>query len=272
MSSKKNLATTIKSVMLMASVIAAPALAAPAVAPTTTQTVQKCFDGKNGVFVLRDTAGKTVYEYNKKQVSTGFAPCSTFKIFLGLVALETGAITDPNKIEKWDGSKEPSETGERDHNLQTAMRDSVNWYFQKLSAKIGPEELKKYVQLMHYGNEDLSSGKNFWMGSEGSMRITPEQQVEFLERLYAEKLPISAKAQRTVKRILQVDQGPNGVLFGKTGTDGIKGKMVGGWFVGFVEGKRDNYIFATHIDGPDGASGRKAREISKAVLQQLGVW
>lgn len=239
----------------------------------TPDAVGKYFVGYNGAFIMHDTAGKQPYQYNDDLVSKGLSPCSTFKIFLALVGLETGAIKDENAFEKWDGAKSPVEAWDKDHNLKTAMSESVNWYFQKVSSRIGKDTLEKYLKLLKYGNEDMSSGiDNFWMGSLGSLRISPAQQVEFLERLYAEKLPLSARSQQLVKSILKVDEGPNGVLFGKTGTDGVDGKMVGGWFVGFVEGKEDNYIFATSIRAPNGATGRKAREISVNVLKQLGAW
>jgi bla regulator protein BlaR1 len=48
--------------------------------------------------------------------------------------------------------------------------------------------------------------------------------------------------------------------------------MIAGWFVGFVEGKGDTYVFATNIQASNGATGRAAREISTKVLRQLGIW
>jgi beta-lactamase class D len=235
--------------------------------------VAKIFEGYDGTFVMRDIEGKDVYQYNDKLASTSMSPCSTFKIVLGLIGLETGAIKDENTVEKWDGVNQPIEAWSKDHSLKTAMDESVNWYFHKVSANIGPGEIAKYLKLLHYGNEDMSSGlDNFWMGATGSLRITPAQQVDFLERLYAEKLPLSARSQQVMKRILKCDESPNAVLSGKTGTDQKDGKLVAGWFVGFVESKKGNYVFATHIDGPSGVTGRKAREISKKILAELGDW
>lgn len=273
MSHVKNVYTTLTSLLLCAGIAATSCPQAQAGKLGTADAVGKCFDRNIGVFVMHDTAGKTRYQYNDPLVSKAFSPCSTFKIFLGIVGLETGAIKDEDTVEKWDGTKAPIEAWNKDANLKTAMSESVNWYFQTVSSRIGEAELKKYLKLMHYGNEDMSSGiDNFWMSDAGSLRITPAQQVAFLERLVAEKLPVSARSQQIIKRVLQVDEGPHGVLFGKTGTEGADGKLIAGWFVGFVEGKGDKYIFATHIQSPNGASGRKAREISKAILQQFGAW
>ncbi len=236
--------------------------------------VAKCFGQFDGTFVMRDTAGQTVCKYNDELASKALSPCSTFKIVIGLIGLETGAIKDENEIEKWDGVKHPVDTWNKDHSLKSAMSEYVNWYFQRVSEKIGEKELAKYLKSLHYGNEDMSSGlDNFWMGASGSLRISPTQQVDFLERLYAEKLPLSAKSQQTVKRLLKCDENPNAVLFGKTGTDSKDGKLVAGWFVGFLESKKKgNYVFATHVDGPTGVTGAKAREISKKILEELGDW
>ncbi len=250
--------------------IAMPALADEAAAPNS---VEPLFKGYNGAFVMHNMSGKPAYEYNAQQTSKLSAPCSTFKIVLALVGLETGVIKDESTIEKWDGKKAEVQTWNRDHNLESAMNESVNWYFQRICTKIGTANMNKYLKLLHYGNEDASSGlDNFWMSDEGSLRISPQQQVAFLEQLYKEKLPLSSRTQKIVKRIMKVDESPKGVLFGKTGTDGVKGKMVAGWFVGYVEGKDDTHIFATNIQADSGATGRKAREISTKILKQLGYW
>jgi bla regulator protein BlaR1 len=234
--------------------------------------VTESFKGYDGTFVMRDAAGKTVIQYNDALAKTRLSPCSTFKIVIGLVGLETGAIKDENTTEKWEGEKQSIGVWDKDHNLKTAMDESVNWYFQKVSARIGQAEMAKYLKLFHYGNEDISSGSNCWMGSEYSLRISPEEQVDFLERLYAEKLPLSARSQQIIKRILKVDESPVATLYGKTGTDQKDGKMVSGWFVGFVESKKGNYVFATYIHGVNNVLGRKAREITKQVLATRGDW
>jgi beta-lactamase class D len=247
-------------------------LPASAADTSVSDKVAKHFEGYDGTFVMRDTAGKTIVQYNDALAKTRLSPCSTFKIVIGLVGLETGAIKDENTAEKWDGAKQSIEAWGKDHSLKTAMDESVNWYFQKVSSRIGQPELAKYLKLFHYGNEDMSSGLNFWMGSQYSLRISPAEQVDFLERLYAEKLPISARSQQIIKKILKVDESPIATLYGKTGTDQKDGKLVSGWFVGFVESKKGNYVFATYIHGSNGVLGRKAREISKQVLATLGDW
>lgn len=233
--------------------------------------VAKCFDGYTGIFVMQDTAGKPVVQYN--DVSKSLSPNSTFKIVIGLIGLETGVIKDEEQIEKWDGVKQPVDTWNKDHNLKSAMSEYVNWYFQRVSSKIGQKELEKYLKLLNYGNADMSSGiDDFWMSSSGSLRITPEQQVDFLKQLYAEKLPLSARSQQIIKRLMKCDESSKAVLFGKTGTESKGGQLTSGWFVGFVESKNGNYVFATHVDGTQKVTGAKAREISKKILAELGDW
>lgn len=235
--------------------------------------VAKCFEGYNGTFIMHDSTGKPVFQYNDALASQELSPCSTFKIVIGLIGLETGAIKDENQIEKWDGVQRSVDTWNKDHTLKSAMSEYVNWYFQRVSAKIGQKDLEKYLKQLHYGNEDMSSGiEDFWMSSQGSLRISPAQQVDFLQRLYAEKLPLSARSQQIVKRVMKCDENSKAVLFGKTGTESKNGQNSSGWFVGFLESKKGNYVFATHVDGTRRVNGAKAREISKKILAELGDW
>lgn len=256
--------------LILCALTLSPATAADT---ATSEKVAKCFEGYDGTFVMHDDAGQSVLQYNDELASRPMSPCSTFKIVIGLIGLETGAIKDENQIEKWDGVKQPVDTWNKDHTLKSAMSEYVNWYFQRVSSKIGQKDLEKYLKLLHYGNEDMSSGiEDFWMSSTGSLRISPAQQVDFLDRLYAEKLPLSVRSQQIVKRLMRCDESSKAVLFGKTGTEQKDGQLVSGWFVGFVESKNGNYVFATHIDGTSRVTGAKAREVSKKILAELGDW
>jgi len=58
---------------------------------------------------------------------------------------------------------------------------------------------------------------------------------------------------------------------GKTGSGFQDEKWILGWFVGCVEKQGNRYFFATNIQAPDGATGGKAREITKLILKDLQV-
>lgn len=235
--------------------------------------MNKIFDGYKSGFLIREIGQpEDVMKYHATVCSERISPCSTFKIFNSLAALDSGVLTGPNHEYKWDGKKRELETHNRDHVLKTAMRDSVVWYFQRVAREIGPERMRTYLQQLHYGNEDMSSGLDkFWLGDSNSLRISADEQTKLIETLWEDKLPVSKQSQETVKDILKVRETEKGTLYGKTGTDGKKGQMVLGWFVGVVESNKHKYVFATNIRRDHDASGRKARAMTESVLTKMGL-
>ena len=137
--------------------------------------------------------------------------------------------------------------------------------------------MQKYIQAIHYGNEDISGGiTKFWIRS--SLKISAEEQIDFLLRLYRNGLPFSQRSMDITKKIMKLAETNEYIICGKTGSAIVpneegKTKSVLGWFVGWVERKDRNsvFIFAVNIEGEDGAFGMKAREIAEAALKVTGV-
>ena len=179
-------------------------------------------------------------------------------------------IPDENYVIKWDGTRYDLSAWNQDHTLKTAIRDSVVWYYQELARRVGKEKMQQYVDAVGYGNKDIS-GKidSFWL--DGGLRISANEQVEFLKRLYANQLPFSQRSMKIVKEIIVLEKAKDYQLSGKTGSVQRAGTKEG-WFVGYVEEKGDVYFFATNIENQKlDASGVKAQEISQNILQSLGL-
>jgi len=253
-------------------------VSAPLISPATTPTVppfeekaelQKFFQGYSGAFVLYDRNNNRYTRYAPQQGAERLLPASTFKILNSLIGLETGVIPDENYVIKWDGTPYPISSWNQDHTLKTAIQNSVVWYYQELARRVGREKMQYYLDLVNYGNKDISGElDNFWL--DGSLKISADEQVELLKRLYREQLPFSQRTMRIVKEILVLEDTPTYRLSGKTGT-GI-GEMNVGWFVGYLQEKDNVYFFATNIkDASPEASGPKAKEITRAILQELGL-
>jgi beta-lactamase class D len=213
--------------------------------------------------------------YNKPQCEKRLSPCSTFKIPNSLIGLETGVVQDENHVFKWDGTRRPIEPWNQDHSLQSAISNSVVWYYQELAARVGEERMQKYLKAMHYGNEDISGGiTKFWLQS--SLQISANEQVDFLHRLYRDELPFSQRSMDIVKKMIILSETNKYIFRGKTGTGGgkeINGQptAVLGWFVGYLV-RKDNgkvYIFAVNMEGENGASGMRARGIAEAILKDM---
>lgn len=206
------------------------------------------------------------------------SPCSTFKVFHSLVGLETGLLKDLDHPYAWDGVKRERAEDSRDHTLRTAIRDSVLWYYQRLARELGEAREKEFLAKAGYGNQDPSSGlTSFWV--EGSLQVSPEEQVAFLARLAAPAAaaegapPFSARSVRLLREGLHLRHTPRGDLYGKTGTASA-GKL--GWFVGWVEQGAQRRVFALRLErrGKEGApaSGKGvAQPLAERLLEGLGL-
>jgi beta-lactamase class D len=235
-------------------------------AENITIDVQDYFQGFNGAFVLYDRNGHRYTRYNPERCQEALLPASTFKIMNALIALETGVIPDENHTIPWDGTQYPYSTWNEDHTLKTAFRDSVVWYYQEVARRIGKEKMQQYIDAIGYGNKDITGNlDSFWL--DGAIRISAEEQVEFLKRLYTGDLPFSQRSMDIVKEIMLLESDGAVQLRGKTGS-GLMETLHVGWFIGYQEIDGNVYFFAVNITGfsPE-VTGSKAKEILLNILQ-----
>lgn len=210
-----------------------------------------------------------IYQYNPERNATPFLPASTFKILNSLIALETGVINSDLAILTWDGVERSFPAWNRDLNLRTAFKVSAVWFYQVLARRVGYDRMQQWVTAVGYGNQDMGSAEDidtFWLT--GNIRITPEEQIQFLRRLYNNDLPFSERTIATVKDIMIVEQTPDYTIRAKTGwalESGI------GWYVGYVEQGEGVYFFATNIDIPDSDYLGARQEVTRRSLKALGL-
>jgi len=242
-------------------------------ATTTNRNLSEFFGGREGCFALYDVQADSYLRYNRKGCAERFTPCSTFKIANSLIALQTGVATGPEFSLKWDGVMRPIAPWNQDHNMRSAMSNSVLWFYQELARRIGPERMADYVRRFDYGNRDTSGGiTNFWI--ESTLLISADEQLAFLRRLWADSLPVSKDAQRTTRELIELAHSDDGRIFcGKTGTAGDAKADIArlGWFVGCVTKGERRVFFAARITGERDASGRQARKITEAILKRLEI-
>ncbi|MHC1747859.1 MAG: BlaR1 family beta-lactam sensor/signal transducer [Cellulosilyticaceae bacterium] len=229
------------------------------------------FKGMDGSFVLYDLQTNEYCIYNKAKSMKRVAPNSTYKMYSALIALETGVIQENNLMRKWDGNNQPFEDWNQDQDLYSAMKYSVNWYFQELDKMVGKEKLEYYFNQIGYGNANIRGGiSQYWM--ESSLQISPLEQVELLKDFYTKDMPFKPEHISLVKESLKISEKEGAVLSGKTGTGIVEGKSVNGWFIGYVERLGGTFIFATRIDGDDNTSGKTAAEITLSILKDKKIY
>lgn len=193
--------------------------------------------------------------------NTRYAPESTFKIALSLMGYDSGILeyeTKPSFAFRKTNDFAINICKEA-HNPRTWIRDSCVWYSQVLTKRLGMNKFKNYVINLDYGNKDVSGDKGqnngltrSWLSS--SLQISSKEQIEFLQKIIDNKLPISTKSQAITKQILFIQELPGGwKLFGKTGTgmqqdnNLLKTELQHGWFVGWIEKNGRIIVFANHI-------------------------
>lgn len=224
---------------------------------------------ENSAFVLVHlNSGKRV-QIGGARTRLRLAPCSTYKIPHALIGLETGILSGPDHSFPYDGKKRMLEVWERDHSLRTAMAYSVVPIFKDLAVKIGSEQMLKWLKTLEYGNCDISSGlTSFWLGE--SLKISVEEQINFLTRLLEKKLPVSEKTIAAINEITLLEKTENDEYHGKTGSSYKNGKWLLGWWIGWLNRGEDRYLFAANIEG-SGYHGAITRKFVEKALKQIGL-
>jgi bla regulator protein BlaR1 len=238
---------------------------------TIYENLSKYFAEYEGSFVLYDLQADQYRIYNENKSTFRVSPNSTYKIYSALFALESNIITRENSTMKWNGKQYPYDSWNRSQNLSTAMKSSVNWYFQDLDKKVHLNNIQHYLKQINYGNYNLSGGvSQYWI--ESSLKISPIEQVQLLKAFYRNEFGFKKKNVQTVKEVIQLEEKDGAQLSGKTGTGSVNGKNINGWFIGYVETKKNTYFFATNIQNENNTYGSKAVEISKAILKDKGIY
>lgn len=228
--------------------------------------------GQTGVVAFASGEEGRVIVSDLERAKQAFPPASTFKIPNTVIALETGVVQSLDEpVFEWDGAMramggKPVEAWNRDQTLREAFRNSTVWVYQEIARKVGPERMARLVDAFDYGNRTIGEIDRFWL--DGPLAITALEEIDFLRRLHAGKLPVSARAQALAREALLLETTEAYVLSGKTGW-AFEHKI--GWFVGWIEAKGSVRPFALNLDvsGPGSLAART--EIVKSAARRLGL-
>ena len=206
------------------------------------------FKGHSGAMVVYNKNTGQYFRYNEKRCAQRFLPASTFKIPNSLIGLETGVIQDENYVIKWDGVERTVKEWNRDHTLATAIKYSVVPYYQELAKRVGRDRYNEFLQIINYGNNTIGDRVDyFWL--DNSLKISADEQVEFLKNFYEYKLPFSKCSVDIVKKIIPEEKYANSILKFKTGGGEKEDGTYIGWLVGYVEKKDNIYFYAFNAEG-----------------------
>jgi beta-lactamase class D len=234
-----------------------------------------------GSFILFDQRKQDVITYNSERCNKQFSPASTFKITNTIIGVEEGILTDENYVFKWDNVESWNPAWNKDMTLKEAFRVSCLPCYIRMADEIGLEKYRPYLKTLDYGDQMLNVDDSllnnkqidFWIT--GQLRISHQEQIAFLEKLYDYKFPVSRKAMDITKSILIDEQRDGYTLSGKTGwtTDPVIQADVG-WYVGYLEKGDDVYFFATNIESknPLDSFGKARKEITLNILREVKLY
>jgi beta-lactamase class D len=194
-----------------------------------------------------------------------------------LIALETKVATGPDFHIKWDPIRNPQQSWwppiwAKDHTMRSALSNSVVWYYQEIARRVGHGRMQSFVNRLGYGNRDISGGiDQFWLT--GGLRISADEQVDFLRRFYKGQLGVSNTTTQTIKDLLVLEQTPQYRLSGKSGWAGLGEASAAqlGWLVGYLERDGNVYFFAMNIDIKKNEDASARLVITKAIFHELGL-
>jgi len=229
--------------------------------------------GWGGVVLVCEGSSRDCQAGHAERVDTAVQPASTFKIMNALMSVDLGTVASADTVLKWDGVVRERKETNRDLTLREAFQVSSLPHFQALARTNGRERIQQYLDRVGYGNRTISLPiDEFWLGA-GALRITPRQQVQLLERLYHDDLPLKPRTMAVVKDIMLLEETAGYRLRAKTGYATPAGVPAVGWWVGWVErGTRVTY-FATVLQPPaaDDAMLPVRLSLTRQVLRELGV-
>lgn len=256
----------------------------------TTPTRQAEFANKDVCFLLFNINTGTFEKIlNQTRCEERFPTASTFKVPLAVMAFDSKVLKDENSMLKWDGKKKFLSVWEKDHTASSWMKESVVWFSQELTPKIGKQRIEEYLQSFEFGNADMSGGiHHAWLTKSpftpadtfNSLKISGFEQIHFLKNLWRGELKASSDSQLKTISLLAIENSPNGNrLLGKTGSGfvGAEYDLRIGWWVGYLETKKDTYaVVANFTDKqklPEKTfGGAEAREIAKQLLTEKKLW
>lgn len=233
----------------------------------TDNKVEGCFS------IMNNGTGRfTVYNLARYRDSI-YLPASTFKIVNSLIGLQEGKITSDSMVIKWDGIKRGFDAWNKDLIMYEAFRVSAVPYYQEVARRIGKDRMQFWLDSLSYGTKKITSAiDTFWL--DNSLKISPDEELGLVKRLYFHQLPFFKTYQDMVKRAMLMEDNTTYRLGYKTGWSfwDEKTKKHLGWIVGWIEENNHPYFFVLNLESADPNFDMQGvrMKMLKDILKQLG--
>lgn len=197
-------------------------------------------------------------------------PMSTFKVPLAFMGFDAGILTGPHDpVWQYRPEFDAPKRARKAVDPTIWETESILWYSQELTRKMGREAFARYVAAFGYGNGDISGHPggdgltHSWLAS--SLVVSADEQADFIRKALLGTLPVREDARRKALAVVPVFEAGGWTVHGKTGSGRMRRKngrldrsRPVGWFVGWAEREGRMLVFARMkvgnepVDGPLG--------------------
>lgn len=245
----------------------------------TDDSLKKHFDKHNvtGTFGLYDNGTSEFLIYNLERFKdSAYLPASTFKIVNSLIGIETGRISNEKMVIKWDGvvrrfpGGDTSFSWNKDLTMEQAFKVSSVPYYQEVARRIGKDTMQRWLDSLKYGNHKIGGPiDSFWLNN--SLKVTADEELGLVKRLYFGQLPFQKRTQDIVKKVMLQESNTNYTLSYKTGWGFRENGNALGWIVGWIEENKHPYFFVMNVEGGPETNMMPIRlDILKTILKEQG--
>jgi len=157
----------------------------------------------------------------------------------------------------------------KNSNITDAFKSNSLPFFRQLAKNIGHDTLQGWVDSVSYGNKNI--GEQFdqaWINN--STKISPDEQLGFMKRLYFEQLPFRKSVQLSMKELMVMNDNTDYKLSYKTGSGKNEKNENIGWVIGWIEENRHVYFFVTLLQSPKEEVNKNSMEITNSILSHYG--
>ena len=236
-------------------------------------TIQRYFDSNkvSGCFGLYDNGTGEFTIYNlKRYKDSAYLPASTFKIVNSLIGIETGRIVNEKMVIKWDGVVRSIPEWNKDLTMEEAFKASAVPYYQEVARRIGKDTMQFWLDSLKYGNKVISTSiDTFWL--DNSLKITADEQLGLVKKLFFTQLPFQKRTQEIVKKAMLQESNANYKLSYKSGWGHLSNGNSLGWLVGWIEENKHPYFFVLNVEGAKEIDMKTIRlNLLNSILKQEG--
>ena len=200
------------------------------------------YNVKGSFALLENGTGDFIIQDLNFYKDSAQSPLQTFFIIPQLMGYNNGVTTHDQSIEL----------------------DSIEQNIQ-IANLIGATAIKRVLDSLHYGNKlDTISLEHSW--KDGSIRITMDEQLGFIKRLYFNKLPFEKKSQEWMRKQIQKESNSNYTLSYINGI--LENKA---WMLGYIEENKHPYFFVLYFNAQSASiSINNSTTLLKELLEKQG--